>query len=160
LGPVFADASVAKIGHNLKFDLRVLTRAGMETNGPQFDTMLAAQLLEPDMECGLKELARRELGVMMTDYRALTTRGKRRLGLLQWWSCAVAAYAGADAEATYRLYERFVDRVSAEGLQPVFDLEMALLPIVARMEDAGVRIDVPYLHGLEKMMTADVARIA
>jgi len=91
LGPVFADASVAKIGHNLKFDLRVLTHAGMETNGADFDTMLAAQLLDPDMECGLKELARRGLGVTMTDYRALTMRGKRRLELRQLSISAVAA---------------------------------------------------------------------
>ena len=160
LGPVLADPAVAKVGHNLKFDLRVLARAGLETRGADFDTMIAAQLLEPDLECGLKELARRELGVTMKDYRALTTRGKRHLALRQLSISAVAAYAGADAEATFRLYERFAARVPAEDLQPVFDLEMALLPIVAGMEEAGVRIDVAYLRGLEELMTAQVARVA
>jgi DNA polymerase I len=160
LGPVFADPDVAKVGHHLKFDLRVLTRAGWETRGADFDTMLAAQLLEPDLECGLKELARRELAVTMKDFRTLTTRGKRRLALQQLSISAVAEYAGADAEMTFRLYERFAARVPAEGLQRVFDLEMELLPIVAGMEDAGVRIDVAYLRGLEEMMTAQVARVA
>lgn len=160
LGPVFADPAVAKVGHNLKFDLRVAGRAGLELRGADFDTMLAAQLLEPDLECGLKELARRELGLTMTDYHALTARGKRRLSLRQLSISAVAAYAGADAEVTLRLYERFAPRVSAEGLQRVLELEMALLPVIAQMEDAGVRIDVPYLRRLEEMMTAQVTRVA
>jgi DNA polymerase-1 len=160
LGSVFADPTVAKIGHNLKHDIRTVGRAGFETRGDLFDTMLACQLLEPDLPCGLKEVARRELGLAMTDYRTLTTRGKRRLELRQLSISAVAAYAGADAEVTFRVYERFEPRVRAEGLQRVLELEMALLPIVARMEDAGVRIDVAYLRGLEEMMTAQVARVA
>jgi DNA polymerase I len=159
LGPVFADEAVTKIGHNLKFDIRVLSHAGIATRGPLFDTMLASQLLEPDMEAGLKELARRQLNVTMTDYGVLTKRGKRRLELRQLSVSAVAAYAGADADMTFRLYERLAPRLEPEGLQRVFELEMELLPIVAGMEDAGVRIDVGYLRSLEKTMTADIARI-
>jgi DNA polymerase I len=160
LGPVFADPSIGKIGHNLKYDLRAMTHAGLPTQGAAFDTMLASQLLDPDLEAGLKELARREFGASMTDYRALTSRGKRRLELRQLSISAVAAYAGADADYTFRLYQRFASRIPEDGLQRVFDLEMALLPIVAEMEDAGLRLDVAYLRGLEKTMTAQVARIA
>jgi DNA polymerase-1 len=160
LGSLLADPAIVKVGHNLKFDLRILKRAGLETQGAAFDTMIAAQLLHPDLECGLKELAQRELGVTMQDYRTLTTRGKRRLRLQELSISAVAAYAGADAEVTYRLYERFAGRLREEGLQPVFELEMRLLPIVAAMEDAGVGIDVAYLRGLESLMKAQVARVA
>src|SRR5207248_8945508 len=67
---------------------------------------------------------------------------------------------GAGAGFTCRLYGRLSPRSGDEGLQGVFDLEMALLPIVAGMEDAGLRIDVAYLRGLEKTMTAQVAQIA
>jgi DNA polymerase I len=97
--------------------------------------------------------------VTMTDYGVLTKRGKRRLELRQLSVSAVAAYAGADADMTFRLYERLAPRLEPEGLQRVFELEMELLPIVAGMEDAGVRIDVGYLRSLEKTMTADIARI-
>jgi DNA polymerase-1 len=160
LGPIFADPVVAKVGHNLKFDLRVLRHAGIPVAGGDFDTMLASQLLEPDLGAGLKELAQRELGVTMTDYRALTARGKRRLELRQLSISAVAAYAGADAEMTFRLYERFAPRIPEAGLERIFHLEMALLPVVAAMEDAGVRLDVAYLRGLEQVMTAQVAASA
>src|SRR5262249_1290612 len=54
----------------------------------------------------------------------------------------------------------FAPRIPEEGLQRVFDLETALLPIVAEMEDAGLRLDVAYLRGLEKTMTAQVAQTA
>src|SRR5207244_6937689 len=70
LGPVLADPAVAKVGHNLKFDLRVLARAGLETRGADFDTMIAAQLLEPDRECGPQARARRELGATVREYLA------------------------------------------------------------------------------------------
>jgi DNA polymerase-1 len=160
LGPVFADPTVKKVGHNLKFDMRVARHAGLEVQGAEFDTMLAAQLLEPDLECGLKEMARRELGHAMQDYRTLTTRGKRRMELRQLSISAVAAYAADDAEVTWRLHERLAPKVKEEGLQRILELEMVLLPIIARMEDAGVRIDVNYLRGLEGVMSAKVAAIA
>ncbi len=160
LGPVFADPAVAKIGHNLKFDLRVLRHAGLPTAGGDFDTMLASQLLEPDLGAGLKELAQRELGVTMTDFRSLTARGKRRLELRQLSISRVAAYAGADADMTFRLYEKFAPRIPEAGLATIFHLEMALLPVVAGMEDAGIEVDVAYLRRLEGVMTGQVARIA
>jgi DNA polymerase I len=156
LGPLFADPAVGKVGHNLKYDIRALARAGMPVRGLAFDTLIASHLLEVEEDHGLKALALRVLGREMKDFNTLTRRGKRRLELCELPVSAVANYACADAQATWQLYEHYAPRIPTEGLQPVFDLEMALIPIVAAMESAGIRIDVPYLKQLEETMQVQV----
>jgi DNA polymerase I len=159
LGPVFADASIGKIGHNLKYDVRAMARGGMAVRGLAFDTLIASHLLEVEEDHGLKELARRVLDRPMADYNALTRRGKRRLALREIPVSAVANYACADAQVTWQLYEHYAPQIEAAALQRVFDLEMALIPIVAGMESAGIRIDVPYLKQLEATMQAQVGAL-
>jgi DNA polymerase-1 len=159
LGPVFADERIGKIGHNLKYDVRAVARGGMEACGLAFDTMIASYLLEVDQDHGLKSIALRLLGRTMTDFTTLTRRGKRRLELRELPVSVVANYACADAQVTWQLYEHYLPLIAEAGLQRVFDLEMALIPVVAGMESAGIRIDVPYLRGLEGTMQAQVQAI-
>lgn len=156
LAPLFADPTVGKVGHNLKYDLRALARAGIPVRGLAFDTMIASHLLEVEESHALKEVALRVLGRQMTDYLSLTRRGRRRLELVELSVSAVANYACADAQVTWQLYERFEPRIEEEGLRRVFDLEMALIPVVAAMETAGICIDVPYLKRLEARMQEQV----
>src|SRR6185437_10062389 len=67
LGPIFADPSIQKIGHNAKYDMEVLERHGMPVTGVQIDTMVAAYLIDPGRRgIGLKEQAFEVLGIVMT----------------------------------------------------------------------------------------------
>jgi len=68
VGPLLADPSVKKVAHHLKYDEIVLRRNGMAIGGDVFDTMIASYLLDPETTNGLKDVARRELGVTMTTY--------------------------------------------------------------------------------------------
>jgi DNA polymerase I len=163
LRSVFGDPAVGKVGHNLKYDVRVMERMGVVTRNLAFDTYIATTLLEAGEDHGLKDVARRILGVAMTDYNSLTRsvgRSRRRIPLRQLPVSVVATYACADAEVTYRLYDHFRPRVAAGDMERVFDLEMALIPIVAAMETAGVRLDVGYLNGLKHQMSGQVQALA
>jgi DNA polymerase-1 len=160
LGPLFADPSVGKIGHNLKYDVRAMERAGMPVRGLAFDTLIASHLLEVAEGHGLKEVALRVLGRQMTDYQSLVRRGRRRLALTELSVSAVANYACADAQSTWLLYRHFAPQLDAAGQRRVFDLEMQLLPVVAAMETAGICIDRPYLDQLGQAMQAQVEALS
>jgi len=160
LGPLFADPAVGKVGHNLKYDVRAMERAGMPVRGLAFDTLIASHLLEVEQGHGLKEVAQRVLGRQMTDYHSLVRRGRRRLALSELSVSAVANYACADAQSTWLLYRHFAPRIDAEGARRVFDLEMQLVPVVAAMETAGVSIDRAYLRTLGEGMQAQVAALS
>jgi len=146
LRPVFEDGTRPKVGHNLKFDLRVLERAGVRVAGPYYDTMILAHLVREEGSHGLKECARHYLGREMTSFDELTSRGRHPLESLP--TAWVARYACDDADATLSLWEKLSPEIAASGLERVFQLESELLPVVAQMESDGVAIDAAYLTEL------------
>ena len=155
LRPVLVDPSVQKIGHNLKYDATALTRAGAPVNGIAFDTMIARWLLQSaERALGLKDLAYFELGIQMTPISDLIGKGKNQLSMADVPVDRVAPYACADADVSFRLAQKFEGQLKAEGLWDLFSrVEMPLLSVLERMEEAGIAIDVPYL----KAMSADLA---
>ncbi len=155
LRPVLADPNVQKIGHNLKYDATVLARAGAPVRGIAFDTMIARWLLQSaERALGLKDLAYFELGIQMTPITDLIGKGKNQLSMADVPVDRAAPYACADADVSYRLAQKFEGQLRAEGLWDLFSrVEMPLLSVLERMEEAGITIDVPYL----KSMSADLA---
>lgn len=159
LRPLLADPSLQKLGHNLKYDLTVLARAGAPVEGAAFDTMIARYLLQSgERALNLKDVAFFELGIQMTPIEDLIGKGKSQLSMADLPVGQVAPYACADADVAYRLAHRFEKQLRENGLWDLFSrVEMPLVPVLARMEQAGVAIDVPYL----KAMSAELAeRIA
>ena len=114
-----------KIGHNLKYDLAVLACQEIKVEGPYFDTMVAAYLLNPTAgKFSLKYLAKQFLGRDMIKFDELDN--------FQDFSAVpidlAVDYAGSDAEATFSLYEIFKPALQKQELEPLFtDLEMPLL---------------------------------
>lgn len=146
---------VEKTGHNLKFDISVLLAKGVEAAGPFFDTMLAHSLVEPDQRHGMDYLSEALLGYTPVPISALINTGKEK-DLFSTQSMAdVAAedpqkitdYAAEDADVTWQLAEKLRPLLPAHGAERVFhDIECPLIPVLARMEHAGVSIDVAALH--------------
>ncbi|MEB2311479.1 MAG: DNA polymerase I [Sorangiineae bacterium] len=148
LGPVLADASVKKTGHNLKYDESVLIRHGLPLAGVVFDSRLADYLIDPERRHGLKELAERELGVVMTSYDQVTrkTRG-HQLAFEEVPLEEATPYAAADADLSLRLMERLSPRLEEAGLTRVLDeLELPLSSVLAEMERVGVLVDTERLR--------------
>ncbi len=150
LAPLLKSADVKKSGHNIKYDIKVLHRAGLHLNNIFFDTMLASYLLNPDRAShGLKTLAPQELGIEMMPITDLIGKGKRSFTMDKVPVEAAANYACLDADATLQLVHYFAPKLKDANLNELFEtLEMPLIDVLAEMEMAGVAIDVDYFHCL------------
>ncbi len=161
LGPLFSSGQPKKTGHNLKYDDCVLRRHGLPLGGIAFDSRLASYLLDPEQRHGLKELAERELGVMMTTYDQVTHKSRgHQLAFDEVPLDEAAPYAAADADLSLRLMNRLAPRVADEGLTRVFEeIEVPLSRVLADMEMDGVLVDTKRLGVLGKQIEKDLERL-
>ncbi len=143
LQKAFGDPAIEKTGQNLKFDLRVLKAYGLEVKGKLFDTMLAHYLLQPDMRHSMDLLAETYL-----DYRPVPIEhliGKKGKGQKSMRSIPVeivSPYACEDADITLQLREVFEPMLNEQRLTRLFEeVETPLVPVLAAMENEGIRID-------------------
>ena len=156
--PLLTASGIEKAGHNLKFDLSVLLALGLEVAGPFFDSMLAHSLIEPDQRHGMDYLAESMLGYTPVPLSSLIGLEKDLFGQATLADVAaddpqkVADYAAEDADVTWQLAGKLRPLLGSHGADRVFhDIEAPLLPVLVRMEHAGVKIDVQALRefGLE-----------
>lgn len=127
------------IGHNFKYDYKVLRRWGVTTVNLHFDTMVAAWMLDATASSyGMDALASKLLGYKTISFKDIVPKD----GLFQDVPLEQAArYAAEDADITFRLYEFFRPRLEERGLAGLFhDLEMPLVPILAEMEFHGIAL--------------------
>ena len=150
LREVLANERVAKIGHNLKFDLEVLKAAGVDLKGMAFDTMIASYLLNAGTrQHNLEALAFSELGYQMQNIEELIGKGKAQITMDQVEPQRVSWYCCEDVDVTLRLKELFVPRLKAEGVAKIFgEIEMPLVEVLAEMESLGIKLDVKTLNRL------------
>lgn len=159
LRPALTDPSIPKYGHNIKYDAIVMERHGLAVTPLSVDTMIGEWLLHPEQsqrKLGLKNLAFYRLGIEMTEITDLLGRGKGQITMDLVPVAQAAPYAAADADVTLRLVEPICREIVEQGLESLFyDVEMALVPVLADMEMAGVKVDVAFL----KRMSAEMARL-
>ncbi len=161
LGPLLADATLPKCGHNLKYDLKVLQRAGLPLAGLAFDTMLAEWLINPDSpNLGLKNLAWARLGVQMTEIKALIGAGKDQKTMDAAPLAEVLPYAGADVDMSLRLKAPLEAELAARAQDSLLHaLEMPLVAVLADMETVGVYLDVGWLQALSEELATRLERL-
>ncbi|MFN8471750.1 MAG: DNA polymerase I [Anaerolineae bacterium] len=152
LGPALADPAIPKVAHNANYDLMVLWNHGVEVHGELFDTMIAAWLLDPGRQAyGLKDMAWNRLGVEMTNIEELIGKGKDQITMAEVHPERVTAYASADVDMTLRLSHLQEKELHDKALWDLFrDVEMPLTPILTRMEQAGILLDVDYLMEMSR----------
>lgn len=160
LAPVLEDASVVKVGQNLKYDLQILWNAGARVEGPLFDTMIAAALLRPERRGnGLDALAKDLLGLELIPTTQLIGKGKKQKSMLDVPLPELAEYAAEDADATWRLYELLQGELAAapDDLRRLIeDLEFPLVAVLARMEARGVAVDLDLLAETAEKLSARI----
>ncbi len=161
LRPFFADPARPKIAHHAKFDIEVLERAGIPVAGLSFDTMLAAGLL--DKRRNLKDLAfyELELAEPLDVIGDLIGKGKSQVTFAEVPIARATPYAAADADMTLRLKPVLEAKLRAAGsvADIFYRLEMPLVPVLVRMEQAGILLDVPYMRALGERMGRELAEI-
>ena len=157
--PLFVSPRHQKIGQNLKYDILVLARAGVEVSGPIYDTMLASYLANPSARShGMDNLAAELLNYQTISYSEVAGSGKKQIGFDEVEVDKATTYAAEDADITLRLYETLVPMVTAQQQDSLFnDVEMPLLQILVGMELAGIRINPEFLRGLSADMEKKLA---
>jgi len=160
LAPILADPTREKVGQNLKFDEWILARHGLPLDGPRFDTMVAAYVLDPSrLSFGLDELSKDRLGVTPIPYAGLFADNDRVRDILGVPLDRLCTYAAEDADLTLRLREVFAaELAAAPDLQRLFhDLEMPLSEVLYRMERRGIRVDTGFLASVGDRFRAELA---
>jgi len=161
LGPLFGDPSLGKVGQNLKFDLHVLRRHGLEVEGWRLDTMVAAFLLNPDRGgFTLDSLAREYLGIATIPYEEVAGRGPDERTLDRVEIERVTEYAAEDADVTLRLARVLEPRLAEAGLRQLYEtVDGPLIPVLARMEARGIRVDVERLRRMSRELEESLERL-
>ena len=161
--PYFDDPRLPKVAHNAKYDLVVCRRHGLNVAGPIHDTMTAAWLLDPaSRSLGLKSQAEVELGWSMTEISTLIGTGRNQISIAKVDLGAVTAYCGADVDATIQLWERLAPRLKEAGekmWQLYEEIELPLLPVLADMEMAGIRLNTDFLDDLSQKLATRLQEI-
>jgi len=139
--PLFESPDISKCAHNANYDMTILASHGIECQGVDFDTMVAAHLLSRG-QLGLKNLALDVLGQEMTPINKLIGIGKKQITFDKVDIESAAPYAAADADMTARLRLAFEEPVVREGLSYLMtDMEMPLVPILVTMQRHGIKLD-------------------
>lgn len=151
---VLENKAIGKVGHNIKFDYKVLQATSTITVHPIVcDTMLASYVLNPGSRGhGLDALAFAELGYEMMPYEEMIGKGKLAVPITEVPLRKLAFYAAEDADYTWRLYELLMPRATTAKLEPILQLEVDLIPVLAAMETAGIMVDVPRLKTMSKAL--------
>ncbi len=160
--PVYENAEKLKVGQNLKYDLTVLASYGIALAGPMFDTMLAHYLIQPELHHNMDYLAEIYLGYQTIHIEQLIgPKGKGQLNMADLAPKDICDYACEDAHVTLRLMEPLKKKLEEDGLMRVFqEVEMPLMPVLARMERNGVCLDTQTLaetgkHFEERLATLE-----
>jgi len=162
LRPLLEDASLRKVAHNGKYDLMVLAQQGISLRGLDFDTMIAAYLINPTGRgIGLKDLALSYFNLEMTEISDLIGRGKAQIAMSAVDIHKAAVYAAADADMTLRLRDILEPQLREKALSALFrEVEMPLVPVLAAMERAGMDLDVEYLHEMSARLQREMDALA
>lgn len=142
--PLLENHRIKKIGQNIKYDIEVLSNYGIQLHNPAFDTMLESYVLDSvSSNHSMDSLALKYLGWRTITFEEIAGKGAKQLTFNQISVDKAAVYAAEDADVTLRLHENLWPRVSKEAnLKRVFEeIEMPLIPVLARMECTGVLID-------------------
>ena len=142
LKPLFADPAILKIGHNLKYDMGVLTQHDIVLS-PIDDTIVMSFDLEAGMHGhGMDELAMLLLGHECIKFKDMVGTGKKQISFAQVPIDKATEYAAEDADVTLRLWKRLKPRLAADKVTRVYELvDRPLVPVIAEMECAGIKVD-------------------
>ena len=153
--PLLEDEAVLKIGHNIKYDWLIMQHHSVDVV-PVDDTMLLSYALHAgEHGQGMDELASRYLGLTLTSFDEVTGKGKNRLRFDEVEVEKAAHYAAEDADVTLRLHQYFKPQLLQKGLTSLYEsTERPLIPVICRMEQAGILVDPQKLLGL----SADFAK--
>lgn len=161
LKPFFENPNIAFYGHHLKYDYHVLINHGIYIANIGFDTLLASYILNShSRQHSLDHLTLEIFDKVKTPIEDLIGKGKNQLSMKEVPFDKICAYCCEDVDYTIRLQQRLSKQLEERNLSHLFyDIELPLLPILAKMERHGIFIDVEYLSELSKEISRDIRQL-
>ncbi len=151
---VYENDQILKIGQNIKYDMMVLANYDIHLKGKMFDTMIAHYILAPELRHNMDYLAEVYLKYKTIHIDALIGSGKKQRSMSELDPKEVYEYAAEDADVTLKLKNILEKELHEKGLYQLFEeVEMPLVPVLARMEMNGARIDEASLAETSKVFT-------
>ncbi|WP_456412091.1 DNA polymerase I [Thiolapillus sp.] len=147
--PLLEDARREKVGQNLKYDMSIVARYGVDLQGIRFDTMLESYVLDSTAtRHDMDSLAKKYLNLETVSFTDIAGKGAKQLTFDQIDLEQAGPYAAEDADITLRLHQALWPQLQQlDGLRKVYEeIEMPLVPVLSRMERTGVRIDTDLLQ--------------
>ncbi len=144
LQPVLSGTRNLKVGQHIKYDMNVLSRYGIEINGVAFDTMLESYVFNSTgSRHDMDSLALKYLGRQTTHYEDIAGKGAKQISFSQVPVEEAGHYAAEDADITLQLHQHLWPRLeeTPQLANVLTELEVPLIPVLARMEQRGVLID-------------------
>jgi DNA polymerase-1 len=157
----FFESHIEKVGHNLKYDIKVLSNYNMPVKGKLFDTMIAHYLINPDMRHNMDVLAETYLNYQPVSITELIgKKGKNQLSMRVVPIKDQTEYAVEDADITYQLKEHFTSELAAGNVTELFNnVELPLVSVLTAMEIEGINVDTDFLKELSVALSEDILRL-
>jgi len=157
----FFESDIEKIGHNLKYDIKVLSNYNMPVEGKLFDTMIAHYLINPDMRHNMDMLAETYLNYQPVSITELIgKKGKNQLSMRVVPIENQTEYAVEDADITLQLKEHFTKELDSGNVTKLFnDIELPLVSVLTAMEIEGINLNSDFLKELSVALTDDINRL-
>ena len=160
LKPILEDASIKKVGQNIKYDFIIFKNNGVELSSIE-DTMLLSYTLDAgNNRHNMDTLSELHLGHKTISYKDLVGTGKKQLNFSEVDLKSATEYAAEDADITLRLYEILSERVFEEKLERVYEeFEKPLIKILSKLETSGIKVDDEYLKKLSNKFEERLIKI-
>ena len=157
----FEHSEIEKIGHNLKYDLKVLRNYDVRVNAPLFDTMIAHYLINPDMRHNMDTLAETYLNYSAQSITELIGKKGKNQGTMREVPLEKQTeYAVEDADITLQLKKYFQEEMTAAKTLELYQkVELPLVSVLTSMECEGINLDVPFLKSLSFSLTEDIQKL-
>ncbi|MEL6274946.1 MAG: DNA polymerase I, partial [Bacteroidota bacterium] len=157
---VFTNENIVKIGQNIKYDYIMLYRYGIEVGGKLRDTMVMHYLLHPEQRHNMNYLAENYLKYKPVSIETLIGKGKKQLSMRDVPVEKVSTYACEDADITLQLYRALEPEIEEESLLKLYEeIEAPLIPVLAKIEMAGINLDKDFLADYSKTLTAQLRTV-
>jgi len=159
--PVYENESIMKIGQNIKYDLEVLMKYGINLKGQLFDTMIAHYLIQPELRHNMDYMAEVYLNYQTIHIDELIgPKGKNQRSMRSLSPTQVYEYAAEDADITLKLKNILEPKLKEANVESLFyEIEMPLVPVLAEMEMNGVLIDTESLKETSRLFTERLIEI-
>ena len=157
----FEHSEIEKIGHNLKYDLKVLRNYDVRVNAPLFDTMIAHYLINPDMRHNMDTLAETYLNYSAQSITELIGKKGKNQGTMREVPLEKQTeYTVEDADITLQLKKHFQEEMTAAKTLELYQkVELPLVSVLTSMECEGINLDVPFLKSLSFSLTEDIQKL-